>query len=551
MTAVLQPGSTFAGYEIQSRVGQGGMAVVYLAWDPHLERKVALKILNEALSEDESFQQRFIRESKMAASLGHPNVVPVFSAGESDGVLYIAMQYVEGIDLKVLIRQEHRLDPARTLSIVGQVGRALDAAHRLMLTHRDVKPANILIVPRTDEQSDDQAYLTDFGLTKRGGTDTGLTVTGQFLGTLDYVAPEQIQGGDVDGRVDVYALGCVLYQCLTGTPPFLRENEAALIYAHLLDPPPMLSETRSDLSPEIDAVIAKAMAKSREDRYPTAAALCAAARAALARDISTAHATTTPVALDPITVAPAQEKKLEVQPPLAKPKPAPAPEVKPVPTPELTPKPPPAKPSSPIEPLEAAGSSASRPGASRTLLRPLVILPVVALIVVLAAGAGLYFALGRTTPPTPSPSDSAQAGARGLVPADDSNGPARVADLLFPGVSAGSTDASPCGAHASDGYNSCPLTQKLATRLGERPVGSSDPLCRCDNGYSSVNTSVSPNDTGAIVHVTAVDAGGRSHAIDITVLKTNDGWVASDSTCTGQGSPTSIFSGNPTDCVSG
>ena len=298
------------------------------------ERKVALKILNEALSEDESFQQRFIRESKMAASLGHPNVVPVFSAGESDGVLYIAMQYVEGIDLKVLIRQEHRLDPARTLSIVGQVGRALDAAHRLMLTHRDVKPANILIVPRTDEQSDDQAYLTDFGLTKRGGTDTGLTVTGQFLGTLDYVAPEQIQGGDVDGRVDVYALGCVLYQCLTGTPPFLRENEAALIYAHLLDPPPMLSETRSDLSPEIDAVIAKAMAKSREDRYPTAAALCAAARAALARDISTAHATTTPAALDPITVAPAQEKKLEVQPPLAKPKPAPAPEVKPVPTPE-------------------------------------------------------------------------------------------------------------------------------------------------------------------------------------------------------------------------
>ena len=354
MTAVLQPGSTFAGYEIQSRVGQGGMAVVYLAWDPHLERKVALKILNEALSEDESFQQRFIRESKMAASLGHPNVVPVFSAGESDGVLYIAMQYVDGIDLKVLIKQEQRLDPARTMSIVGQVGKALDAAQRLALTHRDVKPANILIVPRPDEDSEDQAYLTDFGLTKRGGQDTGLTVTGQFLGTLDYVAPEQIQGGDVDGRVDVYALGCVLYQCLTGTPPFLRENEAALIYAHLLDPPPMLSETRSDLSPEIDAVIAKAMAKSREDRYPTAAALCSAARTALARDMSTTPATTTPAATDrTVEVPPVREQKPVLAPPLAKPRPVPppevqtpevqTPEVQPAPTPELEPKPPPAQ----------------------------------------------------------------------------------------------------------------------------------------------------------------------------------------------------------------
>ena len=282
MTASLKKGATFAGYQVESKLGEGGMAVVYLAWDPRLERHVALKIMSKTLAADTRFQQRFIRESKLAAALWHPNIVPVFAAGEAKGVLYLAMQYVQGTDLKELLRTEGRQDIERSLSIVGQVGSALDAAHDNGLIHRDVKPANILIVPRSDPQQLDQVFLSDFGLTKRRSSETGLTVTGQFMGTLDYVSPEQIQGGDIDGRADEYSLGCLLYECLIGAAPFQKESEAALIYAHLQDPPPLVSQARPDLPSGIDAVVAKAMAKDRDERYPTAGALVEAARACLA-----------------------------------------------------------------------------------------------------------------------------------------------------------------------------------------------------------------------------------------------------------------------------
>jgi serine/threonine-protein kinase len=517
------------------------MAVVYLAWDPNLERKVALKILTEALSEDESFQQRFQRESRVAAGLGHPNVVPVFSAGESDGVLYIAMQYVEGTDLKVLIQKEGRLDPARAVSICSQVGRALDAAHRKELTHRDVKPANILIVPRPDEESEDQAYLSDFGLTKRGGSEPGLTITGQFLGTLDYVAPEQIQGREIDGRADVYALGCVLYQCLTGSPPFQKDNEAALIYAHLMDPPPMVRDLRPELPPAIDTVIAKAMSKSKEDRYQTASAMCAAARAALASEIPTTPAhkaviAETKVVEQPKSAPAAKPPPVETsaKPPADKP-PAAAPPAKP----------PAARPGPPADfprPAERAPREGDRRGGAIT--GPRVIVALVALVAIIAVGAGAYVLWPR--PPTGT--NQPQAGARGLVPSDDNNGAARVADFLFPPIPTQGAEGNPCGSRSTDGYNGCPLTERLAARVKAKPLGSSEPLCRCSGPYTQLNRSISSTDNGATVHFSVLDQSARSHAIDITVIKTNDGWVASDTTCTDKGG-SSIFNDNPPDCT--
>ena len=277
-------GVEFAGYRIDRLLGRGGVGLVYLAQDLRLPRNVALKILSAELADDARFRERFVRESRLAASIDHHNIVPIYEAGESDGVLYLAMRFVPGIDLLRLLLQEGTLDPDRTLAIVAQVADALDAAHAEGLVHRDVKPGNILIVPRTSDDGTDHAYLADFGITKRMATDAGLTGTGQFVGSADYVAPEQIMGANVDGRADIYSLGCVLYQCLAGTRPFERDNDVATLYAHLSDPRPVLSTKRHDLPPEIDAVIAKAMAQKPEDRHPSAAALVSAARRALHRD---------------------------------------------------------------------------------------------------------------------------------------------------------------------------------------------------------------------------------------------------------------------------
>src|SRR5436190_10885710 len=243
----LAPGTDFAGYRILSLLGRGGMAVVYLAEHIGLQRKVAIKVLAPAFAEDERFRDRFVRESRMAASLDHPNVIPIYEAGEADGRLFIAMRYVEGTDLKGLIHEFGPLDPAEAVSVIRQVAGALDAAHARGLVHRDVKPANVLIARSAESKEGQHVYLSDFGLTKRTSSDSGLTGTGQFVGTLDYAAPEQFEGKQLDGRADVYSLAGVLYECLTGEIPFRRDNQAALVYAHLMAEPPSVSEKRPEL----------------------------------------------------------------------------------------------------------------------------------------------------------------------------------------------------------------------------------------------------------------------------------------------------------------
>jgi len=267
------PGAEIAGYRIESVIGRGGMAVVYRAEDSRLGRKVALKLLAPVLAQNSHFQQRFIRESRLAASLDHPNIVPIYEAGESDGHLFIAMRYVPGSDLKAVLAQEKRLSPARLLRLFVQIGDALDAAHLLGLVHRDVKPGNILVssvVEHSGHAHPDHVYLTDFGLTKRTSSLSGsLTDTGHFLGTVDYVSPEQIQGGPLSPATDTYAFGCVLYESLTGQLPFNRDDDAAVLWAHLVEMPPPVTAARPDLSPAVDDVVSRAMAKSPEDRYDT------------------------------------------------------------------------------------------------------------------------------------------------------------------------------------------------------------------------------------------------------------------------------------------
>jgi YVTN family beta-propeller protein len=269
-------GSTLAAYRIERLIGRGGMGDVFLADDTRLGRPVALKVLAEPLAEDERFRERLLRESRLAASLDHPNVVPIYDAGEADGRLFIAMRYVPGLDLKALLRAEGPLAPARAVGIVTQVASALDAAHRRELVHRDVKPSNVLL---DRQDGPEHAYLADFGL-MQSGRGSG-PADGQFMGTVDYVAPEQIRGDDVDGRADQYALGCVLFECLTGTLPFPHGSDVAAIYAHLEEPAPRASERRERLPPALDGVLARAMAKEPADRYGTCAELVDAARAAL------------------------------------------------------------------------------------------------------------------------------------------------------------------------------------------------------------------------------------------------------------------------------
>jgi serine/threonine-protein kinase len=276
-----QVGSEFAGYRLEGLIGHGGMSIVYRAQHLRLERTVALKLLMPELSQDESFRERFMRESRLAAALDHPNVIPIYEAGDADGVFYIAMRYVGGSTLKAVLDSEGPLSPDRTASIMSQVASALHAAHEEKgLVHRDVKPANILVVPGHGHEGGDHVYLSDFGIAKQRAAG-GLTKTGMFVGTADYAAPEQIEGRELDRRADVYALGCVLYECLTDAPTYEKDSEVALMYAHMLEPPPAVTHKRPDLSPDIDAVVAKAMAKNPDDRYATAPEFSAAMRKAL------------------------------------------------------------------------------------------------------------------------------------------------------------------------------------------------------------------------------------------------------------------------------
>jgi tRNA A-37 threonylcarbamoyl transferase component Bud32 len=271
-------GTVFAGHRIEQVIGRGGASVVYLAEHLRLGRRVALKVLAPHLAEDEMFRERFIRESRIAAGLDHPNVVTIYDAGEVEDGLYISMRYVEGSDLGKILHAEGALEPPRTILILSQVASGLDAAHAQGLVHRDVKPANVLVEGPGSVL--ERAYLSDFGISKRTTTGSGLTRTGQFVGTVDYVAPEQITGEPIDGRTDVYSLGCVLFQCLSGRVPFHADTEVATIYRQLNDAPPVV-EDFSDTD-GLNRVIAKALSKSKEDRYHSCGALIEAARGPLA-----------------------------------------------------------------------------------------------------------------------------------------------------------------------------------------------------------------------------------------------------------------------------
>ena len=274
----LAAGDEFAGYRIEQRLGRGGMGILYLAMEPGLERRVALKLIAPEAAADEVFARRFAEESKIAASIEHPNVVPIYAAGEEDGVPYIAMRYVSGSDLGKRLAREGRLEPASAAALIAQVGNGLDAIHAAGLVHRDVKPANVLL---GGGEGAEHAYITDFGVARNVATSSGLTQTGRFVGTLDYVAPEQISGGEVDARADVYALGCLLFKLLTGEVPYPKDGEAARLYAHLNEPPPAPSLYAPGAPMALDDVVVRAMSKPPEDRYPSAGDLGRAALAAL------------------------------------------------------------------------------------------------------------------------------------------------------------------------------------------------------------------------------------------------------------------------------
>src|SRR6185437_467493 len=277
MPTPVRTGTVVAGFRVGSPIGEGATGTVYLAEDGSGQR-VALKLLSPELARDERFRQRFLRESSVAATLEHPHIVPTFASGEEDAFLYLAMQYVEGSDLREVLRAEGRIEPQRALHLISQVARALDAAHAAGLVHRDVKPGNILVA---DDSEREHAYVCDFGLARHVSSVSSLTGERGFVGTIDYVPPEQIEGGTIDGRADVYSLGCVLYECLAGARPFDRESELSVVFAHLNEPPPRLSDLRPELPEAFDGVFTTALAKSPEDRFSSCDELAAAARAAL------------------------------------------------------------------------------------------------------------------------------------------------------------------------------------------------------------------------------------------------------------------------------
>jgi hypothetical protein len=273
-------GDEFAGYRLRAVVGRGGMSVVYQAENPRLSNAIALKVLAPELATNDVFRARFLEESRIAASLNHPNVIPIYDTGPCDGLLYIAMRYVAGTDMRALLKKQAPIPPADAIFLVGQAARALDAAHRKGLVHRDVKPGNLLIERGVDGDPD-HVYLSDFGITKYALSHSGLTKTGEFLGTIDYIAPEQIQETLVDGRADQYSLGCVLYECLTGRVPFPKERDAAIIWAHVEEMPQLPSALQPELPAGIDDVFSRVMAKKPADRYASCREFVEEARASL------------------------------------------------------------------------------------------------------------------------------------------------------------------------------------------------------------------------------------------------------------------------------
>jgi hypothetical protein len=337
----LEPGSVFAGYRIERVLDRGGMGVVYKAVDEDLDRQIALKIIAPEHAQNETAVARFKAECRLAASIEHPNIVPIHRGGESEGVLYLAMRFVPGTNLRAVIDQGPMQLP-RIASIVSQVAAALDAAHDRGLIHRDVKPANILI---SGTDSEPKVFLTDFGLTKRLGSAGDLTREGNWVGTPDYVAPEQIQGHKVDRRADVYSLGCVLFEMLTGRVAYVKDSDMAKLWAHVSDPPPLPRTVRPELPKAFDDIVGRATAKEPDRRYATAGDLGMAVREAVGRQEGRERASAAPV------VAPAaspfatrdetfvgDEETVVHPPPPATPIPAPPPPVAPPPPPPPPPR---------------------------------------------------------------------------------------------------------------------------------------------------------------------------------------------------------------------
>jgi serine/threonine-protein kinase len=301
----LDVGASLGGYRIEAVLGRGGMSVVYRARQLTLDRTVALKVLTSELADDPAFHERFLREGRVVASTDHPNIRPVYDVGEIDGSIFIAMRFVDGPTLQALVN-EGPLEPARATAIVRDVASALDAAHERGLIHRDVKPSNVMLERRSGRE---HVFLTDFGIAKVAAA-RELTKTGVFVGTIDYIAPEQVTGQGVTPAADIYALGAVLYVAVTGRVPFERDSDVAVLFAHVNDPPPRPSSIVPGLSPALDDVVAKAMAKSPDARYPTAGALGAAAvRAATGADATQARPVTAPTTLDVEPIAKASAPK--------------------------------------------------------------------------------------------------------------------------------------------------------------------------------------------------------------------------------------------------
>jgi serine/threonine protein kinase len=271
----LQTGDRIAGYEVVSFLTRGGMAELYEARDLRLGRRVALKLIASDLAQDERFRARFMQESQLAASLDHPNIVPIYEAGDDQGLLFLAMRYVDGADFADVLRERSGPLPSEdVLSLLRQAARALDAAHEAGLVHRDVKPANILVTRAQPGHSHDRhVYLTDFGITKRVSSLSGLTTEGRFLGTVEYVAPEQVRGQHVEAAADIYSLACMAFQALTGELPFVKEHSAAILFAHVAEQPPAASTVNPDLPVGVDAALAAGLAKEPTDRPQSCVAL--------------------------------------------------------------------------------------------------------------------------------------------------------------------------------------------------------------------------------------------------------------------------------------
>ena len=436
----LQSGSVVGGYRIDELIGRGGMGLVYRATNVALNRIYALKVLAPGLAEDEQFRQRFRREMRIAASLHHPNVVGIHYAGDHDGLLFFVMDYVIGTDLRAVLIKQGALEPARAVDLLELCASALDAAHRGGLVHRDVKPANILI---TVKDGQEHAYLTDFGLAKKFDGASALTAKGLMVGTVDYMAPEQITGSRTDARTDIYALGCVFYQMLSGKVPYERENSVATLFAHVHDPPPPLEGELTDTYPAFVPVLEKALAKESSDRYLSAGDFAADAAAALsglrrtgpATVVGTGEATPLPGPAEPTALDQpepvAQETNISEPPPLdvtgpaadatvvpqadatvtpqaetptlppAAPETAPPaaaapvteppaapPTVPPVPPVSLTPPPPDPPPASPPSPAAAPVTSGSPRKRSRVPILAALVLIVAAVVVVIVVTSG-------------------------------------------------------------------------------------------------------------------------------------------------------------------